>query len=169
MKKITATLITNQITSNDSEAHNLHKKSGFGTKSNQKILYSKTEALYLVEKNKLEVQDFRSKKLSKKTLLKKFSRANKNFQQKYTVFKDLTKSGYLVKTGLKFGSDFRIYKKTQKHSLWICYVISESQKISPQDFAAKNRVAHSSKKNLLLAVVDNENSPTYYEISWTKP
>jgi len=38
-----------------------------------------------------------------------------------------------------------------------------------QDFSAKNRVAHSTKKNLLIGIVDEENDVTYYEISWVKP
>ncbi|MBU1252016.1 MAG: tRNA-intron lyase, partial [Nanoarchaeota archaeon] len=37
------------------------------------------------------------------------------------------------------------------------------------DFSAKNRVAHSTKKNLLLAIVDEEGDVSYYEVRWVKP
>ena len=37
------------------------------------------------------------------------------------------------------------------------------------EFAAKNRVAHSTKKNLLIAIVDAEADVTFYEIQWLKP
>ncbi|MBT6689766.1 tRNA-intron lyase [archaeon] len=169
MKKIQATLITNQTTSNTSEAHTLHQKSNFGTKQNQKILYSTYETYFLTEQNKMQVQNFQNKTITKQALLKKFTNQNKNFLTNYTVFKDLTKSGYTIKTALKFGAAFRVYQKNTKHSKWICYPIKENSKIKTQDFAAQNRVAHSTKKNLLMAIVDDENSTTYYEIKWIQP
>jgi len=171
MQKITATLINNQITSNTSEAHTLFQKSNFGEKSNQKIIYSISEAFFLTQENKMQILDFKNNPLSENQLLKKFCKLDKNFPTKYTAFKDLRKKGYIVKTALKFGADFRVYDKTKKtsHSKWLCYPIQENQSIKWQDFAAKNRVAHSTKKNLLIAIVDEENQISYYEIKWTQP
>ncbi|NPE26417.1 tRNA-intron lyase [Methanococcoides sp. SA1] len=172
MQKITATLIGNQVTSNDSQAHALFQKSKFGEKSGQKIIYSLTETLYLTEKNKMQVLDFRNSPLSKNQLLKKFSRTNKDFPTKYTTFKDLREKGYIPKTALKFGADFRVYDKEKRknsHSKWLCFTTPESFKTTWQDFAAKNRVAHSAKKNILLAIVDEENQITYYETTWVRP
>jgi len=37
------------------------------------------------------------------------------------------------------------------------------------EYAAKNRVAHSTRKRLLLAVVDDEGDVSYWESSWVKP
>ena len=34
------------------------------------------------------------------------------------------------------------------------------------EFAAKSRVAHSTKKKLLLGVVDEGGDVTYYEVGW---
>lgn len=171
MQKITATLINNQITSNTSEAHTLSQKSNFGEKSNQKIIYSISEAFFLTETNKIQILDFKNNPISQEQLLKKFCKLDKNFPTKYTAFKDLRKKGYVVKTALKFGADFRVYDKTKQtsHSKWLCYPIQENQSIKWQDFAAKNRVAHSTKKNLLIAIVDEENQISYYEIKWTQP
>ena len=173
MKKIQATLLANQVTSNSSEAHAFYQKSHFGEKSNQKILYSIYETLFLVQENKMQVTDFRNILLTENQLLKKFCNLNKNFQENYTVFKDLRKKSYIVKTALKFGAEFRVYEKgkqvTKSHSKWLCYPTQENQSIKWQDFAAKNRVAHSTKKNLLIAIVDEENQISYYEIKWTQP
>lgn len=171
MKKIQATLIKGKVTSNSSEAHTLFQKSQFGEKLGEKILYSLPEAFLLLEEEKMQITDFQEKKISKETALKKFTRTDKNFSTRYPTFKDLRKKGYVVKTALKFGADFRIYEKgkTSSHSKWLCFTTPENQKISWQDFAAKTRVAHSSKKNLLIAIVDEENSVSYYEIKWTKP
>jgi len=98
---------------------------------------------------------------------------DKKIEIKYIVFKDLRQKGYIPKTALKFGADFRVYDKGAKpgisHAKWIVFVDYESRKISWHEFSAKNRVAHSTKKNLLLAIVDEEGDIIYYEIKWLKP
>jgi tRNA-intron endonuclease, archaea type len=172
MKKVIATLIKNRVTSTSNEAHTLFQKSRFGERLTQKIAYSSYETLFLVENKKMEIFDFRNNPLSEIQLLKRFCQLNKNFQTKYIVFKDLREKGYIVKTALKFGTEFRVYNKgsqiDKSHSKWLCYPVQENSSIKWQDFTAKNRVAHSSKKNLLLAIVDEENQVSYYEISWTR-
>ncbi len=172
MKKIQAHLTGQIISSNTSEAKFLHKKSNFGELVGEKIHYSLSETLFLVEKAKMEIY-VKSKKISSRELLSKFRRIDKKIQIKYPVFKDLREKGYVVKTALKFGADFRVYEKSskpgKKHAKWIVFADHESSKLTWHEFSAKNRVAHSTKKNLLLAIVDEENSITYYEIKWLKP
>lgn len=172
MEKITAHLISDKIFSNSAEAQNLFSKSRFGEKTDGKIYYTLTEALFLFEDGKLEVLDSRGKKIQKENLIKRFQRINKKFQINYQVFKDLRKKGYIVKSALKFGSDFRIYEKgtqiSKDHSKWLCFTTSENENLKWSEFSSKNRVAHSTKKNLLIAVVDEENDVTYFEVSWIK-
>ena len=74
-----------------------------------------------------------------------------------------------MKTALKFGAEFRVYEKRKNHSKWILFPVSENKSITWQDFSAKNRVAHSTKKNLLIAIVDEETKVSYYEIRWIQP
>lgn len=173
MTKIKATLISEKITSNTAEAQNLFATSRFGEKIGEKILYSLHEALFLVQEKKMEISDYRDKKLSQKEILKKFERIDKKFKTKYLVFKDLRKKGYIVKTALKFGAEFRVYEKGKKidrgHSKWILFPVSENSTLTWHEFASKNRVAHSTKKNLLIAVVDDEGDVSYYEVNWTRP
>ena len=172
MKKIKANLISGKVSSNSSEASTLFAKSRFGEKSGEKIIYSIFETIYLIQENKLTLFDFRENKISENESVKKFSRLDKNFSYKYTAFKDLREQGYIVKTGLKFGAEFRVYEKGKKinedHSKWICFPVPENKSHTWQDFTAKNRVAHSTKKNLLIAIVDNEDSVSYFEVKWTK-
>ncbi|MBI2043890.1 tRNA-intron lyase [Candidatus Pacearchaeota archaeon] len=172
MEKILAYLVGKIISSNSSEAYALHSKSHFGEDKEGKIIYSHPEALFLVEKGKMSV--FSGKKqLSERDLLKTIQRHDKKIQTKYVVFKDLREKGYVVKTALKFGAEFRVYEKGKKpgeeHAKWIVFTDHESNKISWHEFSAKNRVAHSTKKNLLLAIVDDENDVTFYEVKWLKP
>ena len=172
MKKIQAHLIGKIVSSNSPEAYALNKKRNFGEKVGDKIQYTLTEALFLIEKNKAEILS-KNKKISKQELIKKFQRINKKFQIKYQVFKNLREKGYILKTALKFGADFRVYEKAttpgKKHAKWVVFVDHESKKLTWHEFSAKNRVAHSTKKNLLLAIVDEEGDITYYEVKWLKP
>ena len=39
-------------------------------------------------------------------------------------------------------------------------------KLEWKDFTAKNRIAHSTKKQLLLAIVDEEGDVSYYQSDW---
>ncbi|HLC87063.1 MAG TPA: tRNA-intron lyase [Candidatus Nanoarchaeia archaeon] len=170
--KIKAYLIGNIIQSNQPEAIQLCKKSAFGEQIEDKIQYTLSETYFLVEKNKLSVISG-NKELAKTDLIKKFQRIDKKFNIKYPVFKDLREKGYVVKTALKFGADFRVYEKGakpgKKHAKWIVFTEYESKKTSWHEFSAKNRVAHSTHKNLLLAILDEEGDITYYEVRWIKP
>jgi len=172
MEKIQANIMGEIISSNTPEAYSLYKKSCFGEPVGEKIQYSLSEALFLVEKRKMEIFS-RSKKISKKELMNKFGRIDKKIQIKYFVFKDLRERGYIVKTALKFGAEFRVYGKGsrpgKKHAKWIVFTDHESKKLTWHEFSAKNRIAHSTKKNLLLAIVDEEGDISYYEVKWVRP
>ena len=171
-KLIKAVFSGDEIVSSAKEARDLYSQSLFGEYINKKIHYSLSEALYLIDRGKIDVY-LKSKKLSFNQLLEKCKQIDKRIQTKYIVYKDLRNRGYLLKTALKFGADFRVYDKGQRpgkeHARWILYPISENAELTWQDFSAKNRVAHSTKKNLLVAVVDSEGDITYYEISWIRP
>jgi tRNA-intron endonuclease, archaea type len=172
MNKITAQIVGEVISTNSSDAFSLSEKSNFGDRREGKVVYSPVEALYLVEKGKIEIQS-KDKKLSHEELLRRFKKIDKKIQLKYPVFRDLREKGYVVKTALKFGADFRVYEKGRKmdetHSKWIVFADYESKTLNWQEFSAKNRVAHSTKKKLLLAIVDEEGDITYYEVNWVKP
>jgi tRNA-intron endonuclease, archaea type len=172
MEKIRAYLNGKTIISNDSNAYSLYEKSRFGENKNNRIQYMLSEAVYLDEKEKLEIFSGK-KKLSKNELFDKIKRIDKRISIKYPIFKDLRERGYIVKTALKFGADFRIYNKGKRpgkeHAKWIVFAEHESKRITWHEFSAKNRVAHSTRKKLLLAIVDEEEDIIYYEVTWIKP
>ncbi|MEK6840411.1 MAG: tRNA-intron lyase [Nanoarchaeota archaeon] len=172
MEKIKAQIMGTSISSNSQDAFSLYKKSHFGEPLGEKIQYSLPEALFLAEKGKLSVFQ-KSKLLLFKDLMKKAYSKDKRISIKYQVFKNLREKGYIVKTALKFGADFRVYspgfKPGEEHAKWIVFCDHESGRFTWHEFSAKNRVAHSTKKSLLLAIVDDEGDVSYYEVKWTKP
>ena len=154
------------------EAKILYDQSRFGEPVEGKFQYSLVEALLLLEKARVNILD-KKKKLKFDDFVSKAEKTEKNFWVKYCVFRDLRDRGYIVKTALKFGADFRVYDRGVKpgddHAKWIVYPVKESTSFTWYDFAAKNRVAHSTRKKLLLAVVDDEGDVSYWESSWVKP
>ena len=154
----------NSLYSNSSEAISLTSKSSLGEIKQGKVIYSIYEALYLLEIKKAELLDSKLKKISFHELLKK---ANHTL---YIVFRNLRNKGNIVKEGLKFGADFRVYKSGEKpgqaHAKYLLYATNSNEKLNLKDFCAKARIAHSTKKILLLAVVDSEEDTSYYEINW---
>ena len=155
------------------ESRALYTQGRFGEPVEGKFQYSLVESLYLLEKKKVNVVDGKKKKLKFDAFVNKAEKVEKNFWVKYCVYGDLRGRGYITKTALKFGADFRVYdrgvKPGQDHAKWIVYPVKENASFTWYDFAAKNRVAHSTRKKLLLAVVDDEGDVSYWESGWIKP
>jgi tRNA-intron endonuclease len=153
----------NSFYSNKEEAISLASTSFLGEIKEGKVLYSIYEILYLLEGKKVMVLKGKTQ-ISFKELIKK---ANFNT---YIVFKDLRNKGNILKEGLKFGADFRVYNKGDKpgknHAKYLLHVIEGKEKLNIKDFCAKARVAHSTNKLLLLAVIDSEQDISYYEVNW---
>ncbi len=172
---IKATFTKEQILSEDSEAaRDLYNNNVFGTVvSKKRVDLSFVEALYLIQKGRLKVFDGRKKELSEEEFIKKAMKKDSCFLTRFIVFSDLRERGYIVKTALKFGADFRVYdrgvKPGEDHAKWVVFPVHESSSLTWYEFAAKNRVAHSTRKRLLLGVVDAENDVSYWESRWIRP
>jgi tRNA-intron endonuclease len=78
-----------------------------------------------------------------------------------------------VKTGFKYGSEFRLYERGKSpgegHSNYLVKVANENNEFLMSDLSSYVRVAHGVNKKLLFAVVDDENDITYYNVEWTRP
>lgn len=173
-KEIPAIFMENYIlTASVNEARALHDNSCYGEmlKSGQ-LKLSLLEGLFLHDSGKLQIGNGK-KVYSFEEVIKNIKRIEKDVLLRYSVFKDLREKGYVVKTALKFGADFRVYDKGIKpgedHAKWVVFPVAESDRFSWRDFSAKNRVAHSTKKRLLLGIVDDEGDVTYYEVKWERP
>jgi tRNA-intron endonuclease len=148
----------------------IHEKSHYGNMTEDGLQLSIIEALYLMEKGKLEI-DIDSDDITIEKLYK-IIREQESFAN-YIVFKDLRNRGYIVKTGFKYGSEFRLYERGKSpgdgHSNYLVKVANENSKFMMSDLSSYVRVAHGVNKKLLFAVVDDENDITYYNVEWTRP
>ncbi len=85
----------------------------------------------------------------------------KFFPDMYLVYEDWRSRGYVIKTGFKFGTHFRIYfpgaspiKTEDKwmHSRHVIHVFPRAHKQLISEWARAIRVAHSVKKTFILAI-----------------
>ena len=162
------------LTESSDNARELYNQSRYGELLDDgRVQFSLIEALYLLEKKRLIAYDSRKKSIDFQGFLKKSQKAEPNFWVRYCVYRDIRNRGYIIKTALKFGADFRIYdrgvKPGEDHARWVVFPVHEGSTLTWYEFAAKNRVAHSTKKRLLIGIVDAENDVTYYEIKWLRP
>ncbi len=175
MEKIKSIFARERILAEASnETAELYNQSRYGTLlEDGRLQLSLPEALYLMEKGKIDIYDGKTKKLSFEEFVKKARKAEPNFWVRYSIYKDIRNRGYIIKTALKFGADFRIYdrgvKPGEDHAKWVVFPVHEGEVMTWYAFSAKNRVAHSTKKKLLIGCVDDENDVTYWEIRWVRP
>ena len=152
------------------QANLLYQKGCFGEFENNKLILSKEEILYLLEDGKINLVGNKGE-IGLQEFLSSVSE-DKEWFMKYLVYKDLRRRGYIVKTGLKFGADFRVYERGERppdHSKYLVLVIPEERKFMPNELTRIARLAHSVRKRLWIAIVDKDSSIVYYEVLWKKP
>ena len=163
-------LLGDLIIVRDGNIANIHEKSHYGNMTEDGLQLSLIEALYLMEKGKLDI-NLDSEDISIEKLFK-IVREQGSFTN-YIVFRDLRNRGYIVKTGFKYGSEFRLYERGKSpgdgHSNYLVKVANENSEFMMSDLSSYVRVAHGVNKKLLFAVVDDENDITYYNVEWTRP
>ena len=122
------------------------------------VTLSLIEALYLIESGFLEVLSG-EKKLEFDELWEASLTIEQNLERRYSVYKDLKNKRFVVKTGFKFGSDFRLYEEVKSveelpHST---YLVSRADKPLPmREVARAVRLAQNVRKKMIFAFSDGE-------------
>lgn len=180
--KIKAQLIEDNIIVWDIEKSRELYKNGFYGKPlgiqkpktsdfNAPLILDLIEAIYLVEKNILEIYQ-EDKKLTIEELMDYGKKNYESFLAKYYVYKDLRNKGFIVTPGIKFGSDFAVYKYGPgiDHAPFIVQVKKDEEKISALEIVRSGRLATTVKKHFTLAIPNISTGEIDYLIfSWFKP
>ena len=106
-------------------------------------------------------------------MMKKFTKGDKDFPRKYIVYRDLRSRGFVVKTGFKFGTHYRVYSRGIKpgegHAIWLVHCVPEEFTCDFHTFSGKIRLAQNVIKKMIYALVGKEGDITYYKIERFKP
>ena len=157
----------NIVFEDDPDQARMLRERGFGEERDGKLLVSPTEALYLLENKRIRITKGK-KELKFKDLLSALGKEDDGLGLKYLVYKDLRSKGYVVRTGFKFGTCFRVYEKGirvgEGHSHMLVYPVPEGKKTSMTEIGGMIQLSHSVKKAVLFAVVDGEGDVTYIKM-----
>lgn len=101
------------------------------------------------------------KELTFDNLLRKIKKQHKNAEELLDVYEDWRLRGYIIKTGFKFGTHFRLYfpgaspikgKSQWIHSKHVVHVFPKEAKMIMSEWARAVRVAHSVRKTFIMAI-----------------
>ncbi len=160
------------VVADPAEGSTLYNKGYFGEpRPGGGVTLSLLEAVYLVETDRLAVED----EGAAAALPDLFRLANarvESFEIRYLAYRDLRQRGYVVKEGTP-PIDFRVYPRgggpKATPSKWAVSAISERWAFDLVALEAHLRRVAGARKNLLLAVVDEESDVTYYAVRHVTP
>jgi tRNA-intron endonuclease len=141
---------------------------GYGVTENNELLLTFYEALYLLDKGFLEVEDEKGKKVDFQRLLQCYEGADENAWAKYLAYRDLRSRGYVVREGFGLGVDFRVYERgeySKDTAKYLILSIQEGKPISLEDLTRIMTQCQSLKKELVLTVMNRRGEIVYYSVS----
>ena len=141
---------------------------GYGVKENEGLLLTFYEALYLLDKNLLEVKDEKGRKVDFQKLLQCYGDVDENAWAKYLTYRDLRSRGYAVREGFGSGVDFRVYERGgygKDTAKYLILSVQEGKPISLEDLTRIMTQCQSLKKELVLAVMNRRGETVYYSVS----
>lgn len=126
------------------------------------------EAVYLAEKGVLEIKDVHGNTLSAEEIRQIGCEAYENFGEVYAVYRDLRDKGLVVKSGMKFGATFLVYRVGPglEHAPFLVHVLSYSSKLDPIEIVRAGRLSHSVRKRFIVASVDEMGKVVYFQFRW---
>ena len=137
----------------------LYEQSGYGRLEKDGVKLAPQEALYLLHRQKITLDGY-----TFDTLFSEFA-SDRNFLRSFLVYRDLRERGYVVQTG---PHDFRVFRRGEKpgtgESLYLVRVLSERDPIRFTKLIEEVVASRNMRKQYVLAVVDDEEELTYYEI-----
>ncbi len=180
--KIKAVLIGSRIIAWDKrEAPRLYKEGFYGKlvgiskpkelDIERPVELSLLEALYLLEKGRIEVFDSQGRSLKPEDVREYARKIYYMFDDVYEVYKDLRSKGYVVRPGLKFGSTFAVYRYGPgiDHAPFLVHVMPYEAKMDPIEIIRAGRLSHSVRKRFVIAVVHPQTRAIrYYVFKWFK-
>jgi tRNA-intron endonuclease len=141
---------------------------GYGVADEDKLLLGFCEALYLLDKGMLEVKATKSGKMDFQRLLRCYGDMDENAWAKYLAYRDLRTRGYVVREGFGLGVIFRVYERGdygKDTAKYLILSVQEGKPLALEDLTNALKQCQSSKKELVLAVMNRRGEFVYYSVS----
>lgn len=165
--KIRGYLVKDRILTEDTE---IFERFFYGSIKDGLVSLSLLEGVYLMEMGVLEV--YSDEKLSVEDLRDIARSFDLNFDRRFEVYKDLKLRNFVVKTGFKFGSDFRVYEEVRSaedlpHSKYLVTIVDD-RRMPMFEIARAVRLAQNVRKKKLFVYKDSEGKNRYVLIERVK-
>ncbi len=157
-----------RVISGKQAINELYRTGYYGRPKDDSLELTLVEAAYLLYKNKLDIE-LDDGVLGFEDFFTEAAKRQQYFELKYIVYKDLRERGFYVQSGV---TDFRVYPrgghpgKTPAKSF--VYVRSERIPMPLSDLLPSVNAAENVRKQMILAIVDEESDLTYYEVKKVK-
>jgi tRNA-intron endonuclease len=182
-EKPTAELVEDRlIIWNPEEGSKIYKKGYFGKpvgiskpktfEFNVPLTLDLIEGLYLLQQGEIKVIiGPKRRNVTTKQLKNKAKKTHERFMEKFAVYCDLRKKGYVATPGIKFGCDLSVYERGPgiDHAPFLVEVRSPSDTFDAPDIVRAGRLATTVKKRFVFAVVDPLTGDIdYFSLKWWK-
>ncbi len=159
---------------NQDDATALHRTGFYGKLIDGKRLeLSLIECAYLMAFG-LSIDDgATNKRFTVKRFIHRAEAIEPLFKLKLRVYTDLRTRGFVVKTGFKFGSHFRVYEEVNDvnripHSKYLVHTLPEGYTVTLPEMSRAIRLAHGVRKRMIFAYC-SKNALEYLDIGRAKP
>lgn len=145
-------------------------KSGYGTlREGEGLILSLCETAYLIAEYRIQVVEGPDNtKVEFKSLIERFMIDDPDIWIRYLIYRDLRSRGYVVKEGVGWGVDFRLYERGKFHkkaAKFIVFGVYEGNPISAKKLGKILRLVHGIKKEMIVAVIDRRGQIVYYSLT----
>ncbi len=130
------------------------------------------ECVYLVRKGLLHVRDaITGRPVSDTEIIEIGTNRWAEFHDRLVVYTELRERGYVIRPGLKFGTDFAVYEHGPgiDHAPFLVHVIPQKRGVLPLDIVRAGRLATSVRKKFIIATVKDTGEVAYYSFVWHRP
>jgi tRNA-intron endonuclease len=119
------------------------------------LILDLVEAAYLMGKGYIDVYDPVEDRLIDLGDFRQYAkRTNNMFEEKLLIYRDLRDAGYVVTSGMKFGSTFAVYKRGPgiDHAPFVVDVLGLRDRIDSTEIVRAGRLATTVRKRFIVAV-----------------
>ena len=130
------------------------------------------ECAYLTKTGRTQVLDSKDGHiLNVEEILDRGTEESDEFKDRYHVYSQIRDLGYVVRPGLKFGTDFAVYEKGPglDHAPFLVHVIAQKDGLVPLDIVRTGRLSISVRKRFIIATVKDNGEIAYYSFLWYRP
>lgn len=166
--KITGLLVEKGVRVSRKQSIDELSSRGYGVVEGKEMLLTFYEALYLLDKQMLEIEDEKVGSVDFQSLVQRYEGVNENAWAGYLVYRDLRSRGYVVREGFGSKVDFRVYDRgdySKDTAKYLIVSVQEGKPISIEDLQNSLTESLSLKKELILAVVNRRGEIVYYSVS----